>query len=465
MTYREHSAALAHHLLALAAAGGSRELDEKGLKVAILGRNQTIRLIQRTLTTATGARPRLGGARRAASTSHATATGREDTVDEAYVNPVIVLQHVLARYPRAAVDMSFTDLRAEHLSSPAAEIWHTVARHAIIAGHELTNELPAYRHPHRKWGLVADAAALTPLVQSLDAELLDAARRIYPEPKDRRLSSPVVVKMLTATQHSSASFLAAEVGAIAHTGPLTSPSTLETPPASMRPIAVASLNALLEAQRRLAAQLGTAEDVRPQVVATVAAGQGLILMAAADRLDGAGEQGHTSQLARDMAGHIARAIPASVGDVAALVPGTRAPLIQTHLMLDFLAASRHSADLRGGELLGLRAAVHHSPAVLAQLSRAADRQLSSGRWLISYSEHTPYAWNRARADDDDPRLAVALRRITQVFPADDHALSVREGTPTARNTISPMKPTARSRPAVPRLAVVKQHHDARGISR
>lgn len=103
--------------------------------------------------------------------------------------------------------------------------------------------------------------------------------------------------------------------------------------------------------------------------------------------------------------------------------------------------------------------------VLAQLSRAADRQLNSGRWLISYSEHTPYAWDRARANDDEPRLASALRRITQVFPVHEHTLPVREGTPTPRNIIPPVTRAPRVRPVVPRLAVVKNHHDATGISR
>ncbi|RPF28604.1 hypothetical protein [Georgenia muralis] len=464
MTYRQHSAALAHYLLALVASGGSENLDEDGLKVALLGRNQTLRLIQRALTTATGASPVLGGIRTAA-TSQASATASRRTVDEAYTNPVIVLQHVLARYPRPAVNISFMDVRAEHLTSPAAEHWHAVARTAIIAGHELDNERSAYRHPHRKWGLVADAAALTPVLQALDLELLGAARRIYPEPDGRRPSRPGAVELLTVTQHSSASFMAAEVNAIAHTGPLTSPSALETPPASTRPVAVTSPAALLEAQRRLAAQLTTAEDVRPQVVATVAAGQGLLLAAAADRLDRAGQHGHTSDLARDLAGHLARAVSPSVGDVTALVPGTRAPLIQTQLMLDFLATPQQITELDRGDLLALRATVHQSPAVLAQLSRAADRQLSSGRWLISYSEHTPYTWDRARANDDEPRLASALRRITQVFPAHEYTLPVREGTPTPRNIIPPITRSPRARPAVPRLAVAKNHADSGGISR
>ncbi|MCK6210547.1 hypothetical protein KZX45_08325 [Georgenia sp. EYE_87] len=442
MTYREESAQLAQHLTHLSTSLGSRYLDEVGLAVALMGRHEAIRLMQESMAVATGQ-------------DHGKRSKSPDvvsrvTLGEVMNHPVEALRQAIESYPLTPTQQSFLDVRAERLSSATAGIWRNVARSAIIARHDLAAERSAFG-PHHRWSLVADVAAMTPVVQNLDRQLLISARRVHPdgEGADR------VARALAEAERSPASLLAVEADAISRAGALPDLSGLRVPPSSTRPLAVTSTAALLEAQRRIPAQLEHAEEIRPDVIARTALGQARILLTSAALLEPR-QHGRSVELARSLATRIGQEVRPESRDVSALVLGDTTPLVQTTLMWQYLREQRPGTlALRGPDAIALRGLIHHGPFVVEQLARAANKQLSSGRWLISYSDAGTYAWNRYNFLDDAPRLVTALHSLRAAYPTNEHGRAPRAQLNSARTTLGhrTTRRTREQRPATPDLAV------------
>jgi len=439
VTYRSESAQLARHLALLSTNSGSRYLDADGLAVALLGRHETVRLMQETMAVAT--------ARDIRKQAAGADTVGNLTLGEVVNHPVEALRQAMAGYPVAQTPLPFLDVRVDSLRSDTAQTWHRVARSAIIARHDLSTEHGAYGPEHR-WSMVADVAAMTPVVQNLDRQLLLAARRVRPD--DER-----TIRALERAGQSPATILALEADAVARTGVLPDLSGLRVPPSSTRPSAVTSLKALLEAQRRIPAQLERAEEIRPDVIARTALGQARILLTSARLLEPDNHR-RSVELARSMATRISEQLHPEPRDVTALVPGDTTPLVQTALMWQHLRHHRpEGAKLRGAEAIALRRLINHAPLVVDHLARAAKRQLSSGRWLISYSDAATYTWGRYNYMDDAPRLVTALNNLRAAFPATDPSRPTWAELSSARTTLGhrTSKPSRHERPATPDLAV------------
>lgn len=384
-----------------------------------MGRHETVRLMQEAMATATG--------RASARQEEGWRFVERTTLRHAMNNPVEALQSIVDGYPTVRSRLSLTEVRKDRLSSANAALWYEVARSATIARHHLASETPAYTKAHR-WSLVADVAAMAPVVQNLDHQLRAAARRIHTG------DSPIT-QALTLADNSPTRLLAGEAAAVARTAPLPDLAGLHTPPVSARPVEVASFADLLEAQRRLPVQLERSEEIRPDLIAGTTIGQARILLTAAALLE-TGRHRRAADLARDMGTQIGQQIRPRQGDVTSLLPGDTTPLAQTQSMWEFIQRRRlEGAPLQGRDAMLLRGVVHHAPTVLGQLSRTADAQLNSGRWLISYSLDSQFEWNRYRPYDEEPRLVTALDNLRKSYPAEELNLLPRAELASARTTL------------------------------
>ncbi|PFG45054.1 hypothetical protein ATJ97_0107 [Georgenia soli] len=439
MTYREYSARLAQHLANLSVASGSRYLDDRGLDVALMGRHETVRLMQEAIATATG--------RATARPDEGWRFAERTTLRHAMNNPVEALQNTIDGYPTVRSHLALMEVRKEHLPSSTAARWYEATRAATIARHHLTSEAPAYANNHR-WSLVADVAAMAPVVQDLDRQLLVAARRIHSD------DSPTT-QALVRSDESPMRLVAGEAAAVARAESLPDLAGLHTPPVSARPVEVASFGDLLEAQRRLPIQLQRAEEIRPNVIAGTALGQARILLTAAELLEN-GRHRRAADLAREMGTQIAQQVRPKQGDVTSPMPGDPTPLMQTQGMWEYIQRRRlDGAPLEGREAMLLRGAVHHAPTVVQQLSRTAEEHLTSSRWLISYSMESPFEWDLHRAFDEEPRLVTALVNLRETYPAAELSLLPRAELTSARSTLAHVTTQKKRdlRPASPDIAV------------
>ncbi|WP_324654053.1 hypothetical protein [Georgenia sp. H159] len=435
MTYRQHSTALAWHLATLVTTSSSRRLDAPTLGVALLARHESLRLVQEATTVATGRTPPA----RDLLASTAARTSLEDVVRD----PVRAFERTILTYPTIKPSVVYTAIDPARLDE-TGHTWRLAARAAILARHDLAGEASTYAGDHR-WGLLADAAALTPLLQRLDYQLLDSACLLDPD------AGPTV-KALSAARYSPASLLANEVDALAHAGQLPNLPILALPPTSTRPIQVDSPTTLLEAQRRLPAQL-RATDIAPAVIAHTATGQAYLLDVAAGNLEAHHFAADAARTARQIGAELAARVRPEPRDVVALVPGDASAVMQTRAMTIYLGTDR---SVGGADLVALRGLIQHAPTVIDALSRAADRQLLSGRWLTS-AEGPELRWAPYGVMDDPPRIVAALRAVREQFPAAQAA--ARPRLDSARAVLATMRARAHdTRPESPAIAVRRARH-------
>src|SRR5690606_20155945 len=100
--------------------------------------------------------------------------------------------------------------------------------------------------------------------------------------------------------------------------------------------------------------------------------------------------------------------------------------------------------------------------VIEALSRAADRQLTSGRWLTS-AEDPDLRWAPHRAVDDPPRLVTALRAVREQFPAEQ--ATARPRLDSARAVLASLRArTHDTRPNSPAIAARRSRHDGPSVA-
>ncbi|WP_324653780.1 hypothetical protein [Georgenia sp. H159] len=441
MTYREHSTALAWHLATLVTNSSSRQLDATALGVALLARHETLRLVQEATTVATGRTP---------PAPHLLASAAARTLlEDAVLDPVRAFERAILTYPDIKPSVVYTAIDPAGLDE-TGQTWRLAARAAILARHDLASEASTYAGDHR-WGLVADAAALTPLLQRLDHQLMNSALRLDPD------AGPTVTA-LSAARYNPGPLVASEVDALAHGGRLPNLPVLALPPTSTQPVWVDSSTTLLEAQRRLPAQL-RATDISPAVIAHTSIGQAYLLDVAAGILDAEHFASDAARTARQIGAELAARIRPEPRDVVALVPGDSTAVMQTRAMTIYL--SRHRS-VGSADLVAMRALIHHTPTVIEALSRAADRQLTSGRWLTS-AEDPDLRWAPYRVMDDPPRLVTALRAVRQQFPAEQ--ATARPRLDSAHAVLATMRArTHDTRPNSPAIAARRSRHEGPTIA-
>ncbi len=385
MSFRHETSQLARELAQLAHSGASRSLDADGLAVALVARRDTLQLLRQVLANVTGNPGAVGPARAV------TFIREEHSIQEAERRPVAMLARMLAATPQPIIDPApeFADRGAS--SSDGARSWAEIRRHTLLAGHEWSERAPTPTGD-QQWSAVADVAALARTVAVLDHDLLEAAQR-HPD------LDPAVADELQGATTSGLRIAATETGAVASAGPTpdwTEPGPERNP---SRVLAVNNPGAVVAAQKRLVAQIQSAEHLSPQAVVLLADGQARFLDAAARALsqtDPARAE-HARQLAVSIRTNIT-----GTRQLAALMPDDPRPPAQTRALLMGVATS----DGRGWQhpssqpyISAIAAGVDTSRAVVRALSTHAAESVRNGRWLVP-NIHAEAAddllWRRAR---------------------------------------------------------------------
>ncbi|PFG45137.1 hypothetical protein ATJ97_0059 [Georgenia soli] len=439
MTYRQHSASLAQELATLFITNGSRRLDSDGLDVALLGRRLALGTIRHVTATVTRRNPDPGEGWKS----------RAESVLNIGQDPVFYLQRTLAGYPAPAYRISLVERMKSPPQDPAAASWYRIAKYAELAAHDFTAYDKHLTGEHR-WTVVADAAAIGRTLYVLDGHLIDAARKLDNAP---------LLAALTEARHSALPLAAEESLILARSGPLPDLDTVSREPTTVTPVRVDNPTAAVEAQARLRRQLTAAADLSPEAIGIAALTQARLLNAAEHLLSEADPS--RAHLAGTI-GEQLRKIRVKDPQVAALVPGSQLPLVQSRELARFLhAALTVPPRTELGEQVrrSMAAIVDRAPALVSALAHGAHRQVWGRRWAVSYAgegqDITP--WGMWTEELEEPRILKQLDHAKLVADAAKvrvpHAPTSYTPLPHAHQSLNDVART-RQRPPTPRAKSV-----------
>jgi hypothetical protein len=362
------------------------------------------------------------------------------SIEEFASNPVAVLNALRDRVPEAPAPPDEHRLLVDEPDTPTARTWASVHRNAVTATHLWNASDPRTRpHPATSWPLVADAAAITRAVLSLDPHIAAAARRVDRDDA-AALDDPRSPAVILLSEH---------VERIAAAGPLLGPAPIE-PATAPNPLIVRGPLSHREAGRRLVIQLDRAH-LNPPALQNVMNRQALILAEAAQLVA-------QPQIAGRLARH-AQQVTLAAKTLSAVAGGDhdvdrRAPA-QAQLIAAYLTGA-HLQALDRPEV-GLDVARQAGPTMLA-IGRAIRRQIRTGRWWVADgSDHDKPLWVRARIDVDPPDILAKLdaldsvaRHLSAVVPAGRQApRSVPPRVSLAKHDERDKRLGALSRPTTP----------------
>ena len=392
MTFAEETHQLAVHLARLLATPGA-PLDETGYHQALLARGTTLALARDVHQQVVG-------------------SGQGPTTTRAW-GVASTLSKRLSDHQGLTGGLSVTQVLAARSTTPAGEEWRHAARHALLADHDWREGRHPAWAPARAWSVLADAAALTEAVATLDRDLASTARSLG------RDSDAAVLRGSAASGLREA---AVEVQALARFGPLAAVHISSTRSALGQVVMIRSDADLPAASSQLFTALTGAAHLRPEHAVQIALSQarGAAVLASVLRTAPAAVNDRgVQQLATALQG-AARALGQAAtapGRTASLRPGDPRPLLQAGELVRYLIRPDGGRRREMGALVEYARTV---PDVVTALFDVARRQTTQGHWLVP-SHASATTWSRFQVGLRAPALlgatAAVLAATSQVREA------------------------------------------------
>ncbi len=276
-------------------------------------------------------------------------------------HPVAALGSLLQRHPLLA-GAALTDSLLD-ATTPPGQHWASMGRHVALAEHAWTTTHPStLPRGDAAWAVVADVAAMTQVLATLDRDLAGHLQR-----QGRSADA----EQLRRAAGSGLRVVAAEVQSVATSGPL--PAQRWTP-ALLTVTPVASTEDLARGQARLADLLRSAPVLTPQDVRTVALQQLRLVLTAAESTAEPRLRAELMRLAVTLDPATTRR--PRVRSVDEPDPWASAPVRQAQVLHWFVSAKSDPSPALATTVAST------ATVVVDALSSAAARNLAQGRWLV-----------------------------------------------------------------------------------
>ena len=382
MTFAQETHQLAVHLARLLAAPGA-PLDETGYHQALLARGTTLAL-------ARDVHQQVVGSGQGPSTTRIWGV-------------VSALSKHLSDHQGLTSGLSVTQVLAATSATPAGEKWRHAARYALLADHDWREGRHPAWAPARAWAALADAAALTEAVATLDHDLARTAKSLG------RDSDAAVLRRSAASGLRGA---AVEAQALARFGPLAAVHISSTRPAPGQIVMVGSDADLPAAGSQLFTALTGAAHLRPEHAVQIALGQArgaAVLASALGTAPAAVNDRGVQQLATALqeAARTLGQVATAPGRTASLGLGDPRPLMQAGELLRYLVRPDGGRRRDTGALVDYARTV---PDVVTALFNVARRQTTEGHWLVP-SHASATTWSRFQVGLRAPALLTAAPAV------------------------------------------------------